>query len=410
MIDMSLTDLYARDKITASVEQAIAQKEDFSQIQPMYCERVCRLKCKNYKRVVLNHDPVDILIIQNHNAIRDKYRSAAEVEKTHRGIIQALAQKHFNGLTYRITNLLKCDVQPDDLTNKGKPPTQSTLQKCKPYLLEEIRRANPKVIISLQTESTSSIGLKLSNYTNRGEIHGNVILGLHPKQVLMIRQNASGGLWGTDFLDVIDRDFSKAGRVARGELVVPTLKEGLDRVRSQVFVCQNIEDVRRECEAIMALPANQIISFDTETTGLDPWAPDFKLLTAQFGYRKPEGWIQAVVVTLWHRENTMYNPDDAWQWVKDILESDLPKTGQNMKFDVLGTYVSTGVRIKNVVIDTMLAMHAINSGIQGCYGLKGAVVDFLPETGLSGYEDLLPGLTKSQKTPAVDGLEVITDE
>jgi hypothetical protein len=46
----------------------------------------------------------------------------------------------------------------------------------------------------------------------------------------------------------------------------------------------------------------------------------------------------------------------------------------------------------------MLMLHAMDSGIQGCYSLKTAIWDWAPEMGLGGYEELLPKLTKVKKT------------
>jgi hypothetical protein len=42
----------------------------------------------------------------------------------------------------------------------------------------------------------------------------------------------------------------------------------------------------------------------------------------------------------------------------------------------------------------MLILHNINSGLNKNYGLKRAVWDWIPHTGLGGYEDKLPKLTK----------------
>ena len=47
------------------------------------------------------------------------------------------------------------------------------------------------------------------------------------------------------------------------------------------------------------------------------------------------------------------------------------------------------VDVANVIADTMLLLHAINSGISGNYSLKTSVWDFLLGSGLGGYEDHL---------------------
>jgi hypothetical protein len=400
LIDLPLSDLYNRPKITPAVKSAIIQKEDFSQISTSYCNKVCTLKCKTPDLVLLNHTPVDILIIQDHRAFTEGFYTGDEINQIHSNIINYLAIKHFSKLSYRTTNLTKCEIKGLDI-NKGKAPAQTVLRRCAPYLLEEIRRANPKVIISLTTAVTKELGFStVSNTANRGEIHSNdfvsnVVITLHPKVTTMIRQNSSGQMWGTDFLEVIDRDFEKASRLARGALVVPKLADALERYSKHIKIARSISEVVTFTNILSNLPSTSVISFDLETTGLDPFSNSAKIITAQFGYRTAEGYIEALVIPLWHRENTWFHPHIAWEYIaKILLNPDIKKVGHNIKFDVLYTMCCTGVRIQGIVFDTMLILHNINSGLNKNYGLKRAVWDWIPHTGLGGYEDKLPKLTK----------------
>jgi hypothetical protein len=400
--DLPLNDLYGKEKITASVEAAICSKEDFTSLSSNYCERVCKLKCKQPKDVRLLDTKVDILIVQDHAAPDGKFdKWPGKQEKTQRSIIEFLCkQAGFDGLTYRVVNLLKCAPNDQDFP-RGKAPTSTVLTKCKPYLLQEIKNCSPKVIISLSTAVTKALGLKShSNTGNRGQIVdtplGKVVITIHPRVLTMIRQNASGAFWGVDYLRVIQRDFNKAARIAREELVVPKLEDAVEFYREhRIRVASSMDDVNQYLSEIDALPSNAVVSFDTETTGLDGMAPDARVLCIQFGWRNPTtGEIIAVVIPLWHRDNTMYDPDEAWKLIAPLLEGSRGKVAHNGKFDILYIYHTTGVRVRNLKFDTMLVLHSIDSGVQGCYGLKTAVTDFLPDTGLSGYEDLLPGLTK----------------
>jgi hypothetical protein len=212
----------------------------------------------------------------------------------------------------------------------------------------------------------------------------------------MIRQSASGKFWSQDYFRVIVRDFVKAARLARGELTIPNLQDAIEfYVRNRIRFARTLDDVRDIVSQINALPERAIISFDTETTGLDPLAHDAKLLTIQFGWRDPAtGQIVAAVIPLWHRENTFLDPDAAWQLIAPLLLGDRPKVAHNGKFDILYIYWTTGVRVRKLMFDTLLILHALDSGAQGTYGLKVATWDILPDLGLGGYEDLLPKLTK----------------
>lgn len=400
--DMTLDDLYNRPKITKTVLDNIIAKEDFAKINPRYCEAACLLKCNNRESVYTDHRPVDIIILQSHDAPPDKWKSSERLERNYGEIIAFLAKKHFPDASWRRVNVLKCAVDESNLEGK-KELTQTKITRCSPYALEEIRKSGAKVIISLTTPATKAVGLeKYSNYSNRGEIHISptldipVVVTLHPKVTTMIRQNASGQMWGPDYFGALERDFAKAGRLVRGELTLKDLNESIKEVAEQITVCRDIDEVRHWVNHIMSLPSGTVISWDLETRSLCPWHPQAKILTTQFGYRRPDGKIHAVVIPLWHRANKFYNPDIAWKILEPLLTRGPKKVGHNIKFDIKYTAVTTGVRATNIAFDTMLLLHDINSGLLRNFGLKRAVWDWIPESGLGGYEDLLEEAQKAK--------------
>lgn len=83
------------------------------------------------------------------------------------------------------------------------------------------------------------------------------------------------------------------------------------------------------------------------------------------------------------------DPEVIWGYVVQILLRPNPKVGHNVKFDIVFTQVTTGIRPVNIAFDTLLCAHSLNSGIQGNYSLKTVIWDWIPETSLGGYEDLL---------------------
>lgn len=407
---LTLEELYSKPKITPSVEKQILIKSDFSQIDTQYCDKVCKLKCKAYDKVPLHAVEADVLIIQDHQAPRGKYdRRDGQQEEVQKSIINFMVRKAgLDAYRVRILNLLKCVPNAKDFP-MGKSPTATTLLKCKPYLWEEIRKANPKVIISLGTATTKALGFKkLSNGRNRGWIttlgKGDfvdtlpdvpVVLTAHPRILSMIRQNAQGsGMWGADYFNVIERDFIKAFDLVSGKYTLKDINETIQYYKeNHITFCKSEEDVRRELAKIQALPPQAVISFDTETNTLDPLQVDAKLLTIQFGYRDPSsGQVKAVVIPLWHRKNDYYDAAAVWPDIASILSSDRGKVAHNGKFDILMIYWTTGCRVRNLKFDTMLLLHSISSGNQGCYGLKAATWDYLWQEGYAGYEDLLPAL------------------
>lgn len=410
--DMSLLELYDR-KITSSVEKVILQKEDFSKKAASWCEKVCKLKCKNPPvKEMFYTSEVDVLIIQDFNAFDETkfHRSGAVIEAKHKAIIRLIADKTLQDtptgkdkkpFSYSITNLLKCQLQGEDIV-KGKAPTDTILTKCRPYLLEEIRQRKPKVIISLNTAVTKALGLAKSNYRDCGDIVNYngipVVITLHPRILLMLRQNSTGAAWGPDFYSVIEKDFVKAALILKGFLKVPDLDKAIEEAKKQIHIARSIKDVEEFCKILFTQGGMKarILSFDTETTGLDPWALDAEIITMQFGFRNTTtNKIDVYVFPMWHRNNTWYNAEDAWGFIKPILlNRHIAKVGHNFKFDILYVEVTLGIRIVGKISDTMLLLHAINSGLQGMYGLKRAVGNWLPDSELQGYEDKLPRLTK----------------
>ena len=410
---LSLAELYAL-KVTPAVAREITSKEDFSKISNDYCTKVCKLKCKtgiskaggNILPPPSKGSEVDILIVQDHLAPKGKFdrTKTAQEDLTRKVIDHLCLSPAFDGLTVRITQLLKCPPNETDFYN-GRAPVQTTLLKCAPYLHHEIRQLKPKVIISLGTASTKALKLeKQSNTRNRGEFFnsefGPVVITLHPKILSMIRQNAqgSGGMWGADLYTVIQRDFEKAARIAKGTLKIQDRKTVVEEYRKTIHFVKTIDEVKQVMDKLNHLPADSYVSFDTETTGLDPFSPTMRLLTIQFGWRDPlTNELKVAVIPLWHRKNTYYSADEAWELIAPFLTGPAKKIGHNAKYDILVIYATKKVRVANVKYDTMLMLHSINSGCQGTYGLKAATWDWIPELGFAGYEDLLGSLAELEK-------------
>lgn len=427
---LSLDDLYKR-KITKSVLDRIIVKEDFSKISNNYCTAVCTMKCKSPQSVNLLSTPVDIVILQDYAAIGDKWKSAERVEKSYKSIIDYMMTQALGlnkkKLTYRVVNLLKCSADTEK-TKTGKKISQKTILKCSPYTLKEIIDSKPKIIISTTTDCTKALGLlDKSNTKNFGEAQVSpltdipTILTVHPRVTTMIRQNATGALWGYDFYDVILQCFKNAVDIASGDLVLKDKKTAIAEAAERVIIPTNIDEIKYWCKFLSAASTDTVISWDLETSTLDPWDANARILTCQFGFRdKKTGGVIAIVFVLWHKDNDKYSPNDAWSYIwpligdlastpsefvkyasppfqGDWVTTSPKKIGHNGKFDIQYTAVTTGVRATNYTLDTMLIEHDINSGIQGTYGLKMAVWLYLMQTGLGGYEDEL-GLDDPEET------------
>lgn len=403
--DLPLNELYAMEKMTPIVVKNIIEKEDFTSCSFDYCEKVCKMpECmKNPNALSLySGRHVDVVIIQDQKPRDDRWKRGMDIERMHQRQFGFIARSALGlDVSFTVLDLAKCQSRENLVKGKHKDPTATQKASCSPYLIAELNRIKPKVIISTSTAISAAIGVKgKTNYNNRGEFYMTnhsmleeqvpVILTLHVAVLNMIRQNATGKMYGPDFFSVLKRDFAKAASIARKVLFIQDLKERVQDIRKKnIVVPITINEVIEWVNRILALPANYVISWDLETTSLDAWSKDARILTCQFGYRREDGDIQCVVFPLWHRDNIYFSADEAWTYIKLILLSGLAKVGHNVKFDTVFCAVTTGVRPVNVKYDTMLMLHSLNSGIQGNYGLKAAVWDYLPDTGLGGYEELL---------------------
>ena len=390
-------------KTTPSVVKRIMDLEDFSEYNRDYVALVCRTPGITFplQEMLTERDHCEVLVIQNHFPFPEKWKRGAELNYMHQNQLRSMMP---SDTTFEVTSLVKFTPQLFRHPKSGKVMNAFTSTQMKywaPYLLEEIERVKPKVIVSLNPDVTKVLGLT----SKRGEVGISPIVGIpvvttmHPKYINMIRQNSSGGMWGDDYYSVIRRDLWKASDIVNERVELRDLEDALEEaVDGQVTVCNSIEDVRYWSEFIAALPIKQFTSWDLETNSLDPWwrginrfgeEDHARIITSQVGYRGEDGKVHAIVFPLWHRDNDMYDPDEAFELHKSYLLRDSAKVGHNVTFDICFLAATTGVRLEGTIIDTMLALHSLDSGIKGCYGLKAAVWDYLLPSGLGGYEDLL---------------------
>lgn len=379
-------------KCTPSVFARISSLEDFTTIKRQYCESVCRLPCeKSYSQQQVDRQEADVVILFSEKSRDEKYKSGLQLDDTYESILDYLMRTSYPGASYKLIYGVRCRPAAG-----VKKLTVAVAKPCFKYAEEEILSAKPKVIISTSTECLKALGFtKGSVKENLSEIlYWNdipVVVTLHPKVTTMIRQNASGAFWGDDFYEVIRRDIVKASKAAAGLIPPASPAEAIQDLvnNGQITVLKTIKEVYDVCKMLASLPSSTVISWDTETTSLDPWYEDARFLCHQFGKRGDDGLVYAWVIPLWHRDNVWIDPDDAWTLVRMVLESEVTKVGHHGKFDLKYTKVTKNVDVRNYRFDTLYASHSICSGLQGTYGLKKAVWDWIPESRLGGYEELL---------------------
>ena len=137
-------------------------------------------------------EEVDVLVIQNHIPFQEKWKRGVELDYMHRRQLDSMMP---SDVTWGSTNLVKFAPSLFNHPKNGKLMNKFTATQIKgwmPYLLEEISRVKPKVVVATSTELVKLLGLKMSNTNNRGEIHISPVIGLpviitlHPKVLNMI--------------------------------------------------------------------------------------------------------------------------------------------------------------------------------------------------------------------------------
>lgn len=395
--DMDLDQLYEyvheKGKATPTVFARISSLENFSTVQMRYCTTVCQAPCqKAPAQVNVNTAQADVVILNFHRSMDGKFKTGRQEDSKYMEIWSHFMATILPGVTWKMVNMVKCQI---DRSHKPSDLTVARARPCSNYAIHEILSANPKVILTTHTHDLKMLGFKDTTLKKHlGQVvwweNIPVLVSISVKVTTMIRQNAKGSLWGADVYYLIRRDFEKVKVILAGQLRGITPQEAIDELKLMglFHVCHSLDEVRAITSELAGLPEKAVISWDTETSSLDPWVPGAKFLMHQFGITREDG-IHTYVIPLWHRLNHAYNPDVAWPMVQEVLESPVTKVGHNAKFDMKYTRVTRKVSVTNVKFDTLLLLHAICSGLKGTYGLKKAVWDFLLDTGLAGYEDNL---------------------
>jgi DNA polymerase I len=138
------------------------------------------------------------------------------------------------------------------------------------------------------------------------------------------------------------------------------------------YVIVRTEEQLRELADYLA--AGPMLSFDLETDGLDWWSAN--IIGFSFSIKAGEGFyvpIRNEAETTVTENDTLFNDekvraateglplDTALRHLRPLLENpNVPKTGQNAKFDVL-MLRDKGVRVAGVTFDSMLASYVIDS-------------------------------------------------
>lgn len=333
------------------------------------CDR-CRLSAGGCKTVGLwgKGATGGVMIVGDSPSFDDDQNAALYSSKKDRLIADVL-QQGLNVDTSQVylTYLTKCRA-PD-----GRKTTLTEASLCYAYLLEEIERVKPRVILTLGETVLNVVVGETGIVRRRGDLvkvtfdcpSGPLTLPVVPTVAPGYVAYNEGAFYN------FAKDLERAWLIASGAKV--------ESVVSRVYLMQRPEEV----ETLIAyIRATGICSFDFETNGKPPYGPEFAPTLLSVSFQQGSAWV----ITLEHTE-TVFTPAEQ-AWIMDRLaeevfnDPEIEKVAHNFKFDAACWTYYRVRRIRGRWSDTMVMHHLLNENEYN--GLKPIVEQVFPT--FAGYD------------------------
>jgi len=249
------------------------------------------------------------------------------------------------------TNALICRPTKKDDNGyiKNRPPTDKEIGYCRPNLQNTIRKLNPRVIITLGLYATQSVidplwsdgvGQQITKWVGwkipSQKINTWICPTYHPSYILRSKDQPNG--------KVIKLWFERHLKAAV-ELEDRPWKEIPDYA-SQIKVTATPWKVARWLREL--IHKGKAISFDLETNCLKPDSDDAEIVCC---------------AVCWNGVKTVAYPwvGEVIEATKELLVSDVPKIGYNVKFESRWIKTKLGIDVNNWVWDGMLSAHHLDN-------------------------------------------------
>ena len=204
-------------------------------------------------------------------------------------------------------------------------------------LKNEIIEVNPNIVVALGNEPLKALTGLQKITKRRGSIYDirlndecyKVIPTMHPAGVMRF--------W--EFRPLVLFDLKKASEESLTSKCVITPR-----------TWEKVEDIPKLRAYVEDFLKNaKYISFDIETSNNQISCISFAR-TANFAFTVP---ICIYDKSFWTPEEELV----VWQLIKQLLESSVKKIAQNANFDMFFLWTTTGIKVKNLWLDTMNAFH-----------------------------------------------------
>lgn len=261
-------------------------------------------------------------------------------------------------------------VEEADWREKYDKVKDDVIRNCNEYLVEYIQRRKPKIIITYGIEPLISLGIGKDNLRKyrgtRQDYRGIPVFPTYSPSYILARPGsinclktdvkkaymfARDGCFDLPFVDNVLTSYSEASKS------LSTLKELLDNSADKPL----------------------LVSYDTETTSLNVFSEDFKIIAVSYSYEPYVG----NAFLLHHDENLMTGEekkDITLQLAEVLSHPNIVLTTANGCFDLNGSTAS-GITNINLLWDCLVAEHLLDEDKSGEYNLKQLALDYYPGIG-----------------------------
>lgn len=285
------------------------------------------------------------------------------------------------GITANRDTYMTLAVRCKPMDNK---PKDAHVKLCAHYLFDDLIRVKPKVILAIGSVAFFALtGMKklkenrglpklvtLTSLTGGGETHEAIVVPTWSPGYII--NNASA-------LPHFLNDVAKVIDIARngGKLPEPP------KVNYRV-VC----DEQSEADFKEEMRKSKRYAWDTETTGVNSFAKDAKIVCVTFTFKPHSGWLIPLhTIEREHPQtvNIKLSLERCIELVKWALGLKRYVIGQNLKFDELFVRNTLGFTPRSASFDTMIANHLLDeeSMMNGSASLKSMAELY---TDMGGYE------------------------
>ena len=281
---------------------------------------------------------VDVLIVGEAPGKQDDDRGRPFQPGSPAGekLYECLTETKLSDYKIRYTNTVRC--RPPN----NRPPTAEEITACRPYLLEEIEKTNPKTLLLTGNSALKLLGSGMRTVTKE---RGRILDHEGRKAVVSLHPSAVARKWEDTTLLITDMN-----------LVKSVLDGSTEEVRNYK-VLRTLDDIRA---LEKYLRTAEEFSFDIESRSFD-WKTE-PLLCIQI-CPKP-GHVFVIPIKGKDLE-PMWSPEEekeVWRLIGDMFKSPAKKIAQNGKFDNKFLW-QNGVKTDVVDFDTILAHHLIDENI-----------------------------------------------